>query len=288
MAPRARGAASSMGSRVFTQSEAVAGFGAGAAAYWANDATNPNFGQPDFAPGKVYENERELAGRKPLSYETGLTVSGGSHATRYFVGGLGENDGGVITNTGVKGPWRRVSGVHGAVDGGSTERHNLRLLGQGGVDWFGQKTALVFPPELQFEPLDGEPGTSLLTNGDNLNDNWNVNLVHTYRPGRFAATTAVGMQEEDQDLGISRIISKNLVPNQANVNSGADVSVDQRLEKVHDFGFYGQEELLALDERLLLTAGVRADRSSNNGDQQDRKSTRLNSSHSQISYAVFC
>jgi len=342
-----------LGSRVFTQSEAVAAFGAGAAAYWANDATNPNFGQPDFAPGKVYDNERELAGRKPLSYETGLTVSGGSDATRYFVGGLVENDGGIITNTGFKRQslrlnldqrissrfnvnfntnlvhsiarrgltnndntgvsyymalefipsfvdlrqkpdgswgnssnfvqsnplqtaalmtntedvWRVLSGVRGTLDVVSTERHNLRLLAQGGVDWFGQKNTLVFPPELQFEPLDGEPGTSLLTNGDNLNDNWNVNLVHTYRPGRFAATTAVGMQEEDQDLGISRIISKNLVPNQANVNSGADVSVDQRLEKVHDFGFYGQEELLALDERLLLTTGVRADRSSNNGDQ---------------------
>src|SRR2546427_8956839 len=31
---------------------------------------------------------------------------------------------------------------------------------------------------------------------------------------------------------------------------------------------------------LMLAAGVRA--------EQDRKSTRLNSSHSQISYAVFC
>src|SRR2546430_11939623 len=29
-------------------------------------------------------------------------------------------------------------------------------------------------------------------------------------------------------------------------------------------------------------------RLTNNGDAQDRKSTRLNSSHSQISYAVFC
>src|SRR3989475_4622426 len=35
-------------------------------------------------------------------------------------------------------------------------------------------------------------------------------------------------------------------------------------------------------------AGGRYDKASEGGDWEDRKSTRLNSSHSQISYAVFC
>ena len=35
---------------------------------------------------------------------------------------------------------------------------------------------------------------------------------------------------------------------------------------MRDLGLYGQEELLLMDRRLLLTAGLRADRSSNNGD----------------------
>jgi hypothetical protein len=35
---------------------------------------------------------------------------------------------------------------------------------------------------------------------------------------------------------------------------------------VRDLGFYGQEELLLMNRRLLLTAGLRADKSSNNGD----------------------
>ena len=34
---------------------------------------------------------------------------------------------------------------------------------------------------------------------------------------------------------------------------------------MRDLGFYGQEELLLMDRRLLLTAGIRADRTSNNG-----------------------
>ena len=34
---------------------------------------------------------------------------------------------------------------------------------------------------------------------------------------------------------------------------------------MRDLGLYGQEELLLMDRRLLLTAGVRADKTSNNG-----------------------
>src|SRR2546430_8880257 len=46
--------------------------------------------------------------------------------------------------------------------------------------------------------------------------------------------------------------------------------------------------------RVALVEGVRQDRDEERGHEaaapepQDRKSTRLNSSHSQISYAVFC
>src|SRR5688572_31587984 len=39
---------------------------------------------------------------------------------------------------------------------------------------------------------------------------------------------------------------------------------------------------------LLVSAGGGGDVGHNAGAHQDRKSTRLNSSHSQISYAVFC
>src|SRR2546427_2867080 len=46
------------------------------------------------------------------------------------------------------------------------------------------------------------------------------------------------------------------------------------------------EETVQIDCRISgLAAGLR---DSNGGPQLDRKSTRLNSSHSQISYAVFC
>src|SRR5438270_6063232 len=45
-----------------------------------------------------------------------------------------------------------------------------------------------------------------------------------------------------------------------------------------------------MDERAFQLTGMRAaaETRSNSGPSADRKSTRLNSSHSQISYAVFC
>src|SRR5256886_3274658 len=58
----------------------------------------------------------------------------------------------------------------------------------------------------------------------------------------------------------------------------------QHVEGLGDAGF---RQVLPLDDRLVHAAAavhvVRLDR-----EDLDRKSTRLNSSHSQISYAVFC
>jgi len=146
--------------------------------------------------------------------------------------------------------------------------HRLQFVGVGGVDRFTQQNALLFPPELQFEQVSSLPGVSLLSNADNRNANWNTNLVYAYRPasGALVATTSAGLQYEDRELGISRIVSRNLIAGQPNVNAGTSVTVFERRERAKDFGFYGQEELLTLRDRLFLSVGLRGDRSSNNGD----------------------
>src|SRR3712207_7459628 len=52
----------------------------------------------------------------------------------------------------------------------------------------------------------------------------------------------------------------------------------------------GEEKRLCddLEERVAHTPGWEVERVSNNLAVRDRKSTRLNSSHANISYAVFC
>ena len=89
--------------------------------------------------------------------------------------------------------WRYItSGVlqYNAVQ---SRNHSLRLRATGGADYFTQENSLFFPPELQFEPDDGEPGTALLSNGLNLNYNLSPDVVYAYTPdgGAFSATTPV-------------------------------------------------------------------------------------------------
>jgi TonB-dependent SusC/RagA subfamily outer membrane receptor len=52
--------------------------------------------------GQNFNFEEQLYGRKPLSTETSVGVSGGTEQTQYFLSGLVKNDGGIATNTGYK------------------------------------------------------------------------------------------------------------------------------------------------------------------------------------------
>jgi TonB-linked SusC/RagA family outer membrane protein len=149
--------------------------------------------------------------------------------------------------------------------------YNLSLYLNGGADQFSQENSLLFPPELQFEPIDdGEPGTALLSNSKNLNLNLGTSAVFTVSPasGRFSATTSVGVNGSSRDLRVSRIVSRNLVGGLGIVGAGTDVRVLEQRQRVEDLALFAQEEFLTLSERLLLTAGLTADRSSANSDTE--------------------
>lgn len=169
--------------------------------------------------------------------------------------------------------WRFITSGNVSVDAFSSDRQSLRVLLNGGADYFQQENELFFPPELQFESpgfdQDDFRGTSLLSNSDNLNLNGSANLVHTWNPGNFTATTSGGIQYEDRDLNIARTIGRNLVGGQRNIDAATSIEVFEQRNRVQDLGIYVQEELLALDDNLLLTAGLRADRSSNTGDPDE-------------------
>ena len=331
-----------LGSRTFTSSEeAVSVFGAAAAAA--------------FQPGVVYDQEKELAGKKPLSAESVISMSGGDTDTRYFVSGLWRDDGGIIDNTGfakqafranvdqdfgtklnlsiqtnlirsvaergltnndntsvsfwmalpftpsfvdlrrkadgtfpvnpfvasnplqtaalmknAETVWRSLAAARLTYDLVQNTGHHVRVTGSAGVDYFNQDNSLLFPAELQFEPIDdGEPGTSLLSKSDNLNLNGGMSAVHVWTPGGpFTATTSVGFNSSSRDLQISRVVSRNLVGGLEIVGAGTNIQVAEQHQRVEDLGFFAQEELLMLSDKLLVTAGINADRSSANSDTE--------------------
>ncbi|HET6577660.1 MAG TPA: SusC/RagA family TonB-linked outer membrane protein [Gemmatimonadales bacterium] len=148
-------------------------------------------------------------------------------------------------------------------------RSNLQLLGTGGVDYFQQDNDFVSPPELQFEPNDGQPGTVVLSKSSNRNLNLALNAIHTYLPGDAQHgtqwTTSAGIQFEERRLFATQILGRTLLTGQTSPQQAASQTVLSRIEPVRDLGLFGQEEVLLADRRLLLTAGLRADRSSANG-----------------------
>jgi TonB-linked SusC/RagA family outer membrane protein len=150
-----------------------------------------------------------------------------------------------------------------------TAKSNLQFIGTGGVDYFQQDNNFVSPPELQFEPNDGQPGTVVLSKSSNRNVNLALNATHTYLPGDpehgLQWTTSAGIQFEERRLFATQILGRTLLAGQTSPQQAANQTVLSRLEPVRDLGLFGQEEVLLADRRLLLTAGGRADRSSANG-----------------------
>ena len=77
----------------------------------------------------------------------------------------------------MNGKWEAIQG-----------RNNVTFLANLGFDFFTQENELFFPPDLQFERTGGQPGTSLLTNSNNLNYNIGLHGAYGYTPSSGAFT----------------------------------------------------------------------------------------------------
>jgi TonB-linked SusC/RagA family outer membrane protein len=165
-----------------------------------------------------------------------------------------------------EGVWRNISNARLTWDIWANNKHELRFVGYGGADVLTQHNEVYSPNELQYEPLDGLPGTTAVSDGSNSQSNLNLNVVHTWRPfSRWTATTQAGTAYERRKLGVSRASAQNLLGGLEVVTSGTVRDVEEQRSLTEDFGLFGQTEWL-YNERLHLTLGARADRSSNNGD----------------------
>jgi len=163
--------------------------------------------------------------------------------------------------------WRALGAGTLRFDALNTEKQSLRFVATGGLDYFNQENDIYSPPELEFEPNDGQPGTVVLGKTSNLNLNLLTNLIHTYQAGSGTrATTAVGLQYVNRDFNFTNLVGRNLPAGQQNIDQATSVIINQQLQPQQDLGVYGQEEILTMDERLMVAFGVRGDRSSRNGD----------------------
>lgn len=162
--------------------------------------------------------------------------------------------------------WRNITTSRITADILTGETNTLQFIAFGGVDLLNQSNLIYSPPTLQFEPVDGLPGTSANSKTTNLQRNINLNLVHGWTPGSsLKITSQVGTQFEDRVLNQTRASAQNLLGGLEVVTSGTVRDIDESRLEVQDFGIFAQTEAL-WREKLLFTVGARADRSSNNGD----------------------
>jgi TonB-dependent starch-binding outer membrane protein SusC len=162
--------------------------------------------------------------------------------------------------------WRSINTARLTANVLTSAKHTVQFIGFGGADVLNQTNLIYSPPTLQFEPVDGLPGTSANSKTTNVQANINLNLVHGWSPtSSFKVTSQVGTQYERRTLNQTRTSAQNLLGGLEVVTSGTVRDVDESRLEVQDFGVFMQTEAL-WREKLLLTIGARADRSSNNGD----------------------
>jgi TonB-linked SusC/RagA family outer membrane protein len=162
---------------------------------------------------------------------------------------------------------RFTGGVSGNYDAITTGRQSLRFVAAAGLDAFQQNNNLWSPNELFYEQAQTLPGAAIEGDATSRLFNWNLNAIHNFVPSAgWSLNTSAGAQYVEEYLNTSRITTTNLVPGQQNVGQGTNTVGTENLTKSRTIAFYGQEEVRLLNERLLVQAGVRAERTSNNGD----------------------
>jgi TonB-linked SusC/RagA family outer membrane protein len=301
--------------------------------------------------GACHDFEEQFYSGNPLSYESDLSLRGGSNGTTYFVSGLAKRDNAIqqnsyyqkqslsanltqvigarltfhannefvhsLTDRGISGNdnndivspgdifastptwidlqsrirnpylpsgsnafqnadivkspedvYRYIGGINTTLSAYSSDRQTLDFTFLGGVDAYQYNAKIVSPPDAYFESNDGLPGTIVVNKSANVNANLNVSGAHKFITNPLTATTSFGLRQERRQ--IDQIVNRgtNLPAGVTDVNYGVVQAVSENQFLVKDFAYYAQEEVLALNERLLLTGAVNTERSSVNGDDQ--------------------
>ena len=150
-------------------------------------------------------------------------------------------------------------------------RNNIQLTYIGGMDRYQLEGIQYSPNYLQFESADGFLGTSQVLSTDSRFINQSINAVWTFTPGwklLGSAQTSVGGTYETQSVNNFNIRQRGLTPTRRTATAGTDIATANTVQEFRDQSRYLNEQIIALDDKLSISAGVRADRGSANGDRE--------------------
>ena len=155
----------------------------------------------------------------------------------------------------------------------SSTNNDVQLSFVGGADRYSNEGYEFAPADLQFQRRGTDRGASfqggvVQGNGTGLLTNSALSAVWTFTPTsrRASLTTSFGFQAEDSQGNDYSITGRGTVPTLANSAGNTNTTVGQGRSFVRNRAYYAQEQILAFDDKLLLSGAVRGERSSVNGD----------------------
>ena len=148
----------------------------------------------------------------------------------------------------------------------STDRQKLDFTLNGGVDSYTDHSKVISPATAYIEQVNANPGTIVLGEANILNGTLNGTLRHQFSANAFTATTSAGFGQVRRNVDVVQNTGRGVFPGVTNVASATQTFMTESQDIVKSSSLFAQEEFLTLSERLLLTAGVTGERTSNNGD----------------------
>ncbi|HEX8851397.1 MAG TPA: SusC/RagA family TonB-linked outer membrane protein [Gemmatimonadaceae bacterium] len=146
------------------------------------------------------------------------------------------------------------------------EKQTLDFTMTGGVDAYADNAKVIAPATLYVEQVNALPGSLVNNQGNVVTANLQGALNHKFITSLFTATTSTGFRQDRNQYDIITNTGHGVFPGVTNVANSTQVVAFETQDLVKAMSLFAQEEFLTLGERLLLTAGVNSERTSNNGD----------------------
>lgn len=170
--------------------------------------------------------------------------------------------------------FRQIGNINATWSAFDAAQHQVSLSASGGFDRVQISDDLFSPSFVQYESptaSDGFSGRAVRTEGNIFNYNLRVAGNWSFQPSsRISLTTTAGFDYETQYNRVTRTRARGLLPGVEIPTSGTLLDASDALANFRDDAFFFNEQILALNERLAIVGGIRADRSSANGDRTKR------------------
>lgn len=161
---------------------------------------------------------------------------------------------------------RFIGGINIEATLQQSTQSTTRFIARGGLDYYNLKSFIYFPSTLQFESVTG--GHNGQGNANNLFTNWSGFLVNTFSTkNNTSFTSTAGLTHETGSFDQIMNVATQLIGNETSLDQAGAIDITQSRTSFRNDGLFVQEEV-AVKEFLNLTAGIRFDKSTNNGDHE--------------------